>query len=70
MPREECVPEADFIDDLGASYLDIVELAMAMDENFDVTIGDDEIESVRTIQDLVDHIIDVLIEREEGKLDV
>jgi acyl carrier protein len=64
MPREECVPEADFIDDLGASDLDIVELVMAMEENFDIEIGDDKLQGVRTIQDLVDHIIDVLMERE------
>jgi acyl carrier protein len=66
MPREECVPEADFIDDLGANYLDIVELGMALEENFDIVIGDDELERLRTIQDLVDHIVDVLIQREEG----
>ena len=51
--RKECVPEADFIDDLGADSLDIVELVMAMEENFDIEISDDEIEKIRTIRDVL-----------------
>jgi len=41
--KEECVPEAAFIDDLGADSLDIVELIMAMEENFGIEITDDEL---------------------------
>jgi len=63
--REECVPEADFIDDLGADSLDIVELVMAMEENFDIEISDDELKRIRTIQDVIDYIVDSTIEREE-----
>ncbi len=54
--REECVPEAAFIDDLGADSLDIVELVMAMEENFGIEISDDELMKVRTVQDVVDFI--------------
>ena len=42
--REEVVPEASFIDDLGADSLDIVELVMAMEEEFDIEIPDDDAE--------------------------
>ena len=42
--REEIVPEASFIDDLGADSLDIVELVMAMEEEFDIEIPDDDAE--------------------------
>ena len=54
--REECVPEASFMDDLGADSLDIVELIMAMEENFGVEISDDELTKIRTIQEVVDFI--------------
>ena len=54
--REECVPEASFIDDLGADSLDLVELIMAMEENFNVEIMDDELEKLRTVQDAIDYI--------------
>jgi acyl carrier protein len=54
--KEECVPEAAFIDDLGADSLDIVELVMAMEENFGIEITDDELMKIRTIQDVIDFI--------------
>lgn len=54
--REECVPEASFVDDLGADSLDLVELIMAMEENFGIEISDDELGKIRTIQDVVDYI--------------
>ncbi len=54
--KEECVPEAAFIDDLGADSLDIVELIMAMEENFGIEITDDELMKVRTVQDVIDFI--------------
>jgi acyl carrier protein len=55
--KEECVPEASFIDDLGADSLDIVELIMAMEENFGIEIGDDELKKIRTIQDVINFIV-------------
>ena len=54
--KEECVPEASFIDDLGADSLDIVELIMEMEEAFGVEIADEELEKIRTVQDVVDFL--------------
>ncbi len=48
---EEVVPEASFIDDLGADSLDIVELVMALEEAFDIEIPDDDAEKIQTIGD-------------------
>jgi acyl carrier protein len=47
--RKEVVVEASFIDDLGADSLDIVELVMAMEEEFNVEISDEEAEKIQTI---------------------
>lgn len=58
--REEIVPEASFIDDLGADSLDIVELVMAMEETFDVEIPDDDAEKIQTIGDAVSYLKDRL----------
>ncbi len=52
------VPEASFIDDLGADSLDIVELVMALEEEFDLEIPDSDAEKVVTVQDVVDYIKD------------
>lgn len=46
---DEVVPEASFIDDLGADSLDIVELVMAMEESFDVEIPDEDAEKMMTV---------------------
>lgn len=54
--EEECVPDAAFIDDLGADSLDIVELIMAMEDNFGIDISDDDLVKIRTVQDIVDYI--------------
>lgn len=54
--REECVPEASFIDDLGADSLDLVELIMEMEENFGVQISDEELGKIRTIQDVIEYL--------------
>ena len=54
--KEECKPEASFIDDLGADSLDLVELIMAMEENFGIEIADSELEKIRTIQDAIDFL--------------
>ena len=48
--------EASFIDDLGADSLDIVELVMALEEEFDIEIQDAEAEKVVTVGDVVDYI--------------
>jgi acyl carrier protein len=58
--KEEMVPEASFIDDLGADSLDIVELVMAMEETFDIEIPDDDAEKIQTIGDAVAYLRDRL----------
>ena len=57
---EEAVPEASFIDDLGADSLDIVELVMAMEEEFDVEIPDEDAEKISTIGAAVKYLRDKL----------
>jgi len=54
--KEECLPEASFIDDLGADSLDLVELIMEMEENFGIQIADEELEKIRTIKDVIDFL--------------
>lgn len=51
-------PEASFIDDLGADSLDIVELIMALEEEFDLEIPDADAEKIVTINDVVEYIKD------------
>ena len=51
-------PDASFIDDLGADSLDIVELIMALEEEFDLEIPDADAEKVVTVSDVVDYIKD------------
>jgi len=50
--------ESSFIDDLGADSLDIVELIMALEEEFDIEIPDSDAEKVVTVGDVVDYIKD------------
>ena len=54
--KSEVVPEASFIDDLGADSLDIVELVMAMEEEFDIEIPDDDAEKIQTIGDAISYV--------------
>ncbi len=50
------VPQAKFIEDLGADSLDIVELVMAMEEAFDIDIPDEEAENIRTVANATDFV--------------
>jgi len=52
----EVVPEASFLDDLGADSLDRVELIMAFEENFDMGIPDNDAEKIVTVQDAIAYI--------------
>ena len=54
--RSEVTPEAVFIDDLGADSLDLVELIMAMEEEFNMEIADEDAEKLRTVQDVISFI--------------
>ncbi len=53
---EDVLPEASFIEDLGADSLDLVELVMALEEEFDAEIYDDDAEKITTVQAAVDFI--------------
>ena len=52
----EIHPESSFQDDLGADSLDLVELIMAMEEEFDVKIDDEAAQKIKTVQNAVDYI--------------
>ena len=53
---DEVTPEASFTDDLGADSLDIVELVMAFEEEFDIEIPDEDAESMRTLGDVEKYV--------------
>lgn len=53
---EEITSEASFIDDLGADSLDVVELVMAFEEEFEIEIPDEDAENIQTVQNAVDYI--------------
>jgi acyl carrier protein len=54
--KDKVVPNASFVDDLGADSLDLVELIMAMEEAFDIEIPDEDAEKIVTVQDAVDYV--------------
>ncbi|RME63919.1 MAG: acyl carrier protein [Nitrospirae bacterium] len=52
----QVTPEASFVEDLGADSLDTVELVMAFEEAFGVSIPDEDAEKIRTVQDAINYI--------------
>lgn len=54
--EEDVVPAATFVDDLGADSLDQVELIMAMEEEFDLSISDEDAETITTVQNAIDYV--------------
>lgn len=54
--EEDVVPEASFIEDLNADSLDLVELIMTLEEEFDIKISDEDAENIRTVQDASDYL--------------
>ena len=54
--EDEIKPESSFIEDLGADSLDIVELVMAMEEEFEVEIPDEEAENIKTVGDAINYV--------------
>jgi len=54
--EKDVVPGASFVDDLGADSLDQVELIMAMEEEFDISISDEEAEKITTVRDAIEYV--------------
>ena len=54
--EEEVTPEASFVEDLGADSLDTVELVMALEEEFETEIPDDEAEKITTVKEAMDYV--------------
>ncbi len=54
--KDALVPEANLLDDLGADSLDVVELVMALEEEYGIEVPDEDAENIRTIQDIVSYI--------------
>jgi len=53
---DEVIPEASFVDDLGADSLDLVELVMVLEEEFGKEIPDEDAEKIQTVQDAINYI--------------
>ena len=54
--EDEVTPQASFVDDLGADSLDTVELVMALEEEFETEIPDEDAEKITTVQQAIDYI--------------
>ncbi len=54
--KEKVVPSASFVDDLGADSLDLVELVMAMEEEYGLEIADEDAEKMQTVQDAINYV--------------
>jgi acyl carrier protein len=54
--KDEVVPDASFTDDLGADSLDLVELVMALEEEFEIEVSDEDAEKIRKVKDVFDYI--------------
>ena len=55
--EEQVTPEASFLEDLGADSLDTVEVVMALEEEFETEIPDEEAEKITTVKEAVDYIL-------------
>ena len=60
VPKEDITPDTKFVDDLGADSLDIFQIIMGIEEEFDIEINNDDAEKIVTVQDAVDQIKIVL----------
>ena len=62
--QEEVIPDASFIDDLGADSLDTVELVMALEEEFGTEIPDEDAEKITTVGDAIKYIEEKTVTKE------
>ncbi len=53
---QEVQPESSILDDLGADSLDVVELVMALEEEFDIEVPDEDVEAIRTVKDVESYV--------------
>ena len=58
--KDDVTAEASVIDDLGADSLDVVELVMALEEEFDLEIPDEEAEKIKSVQNIFDYMASAL----------
>ena len=63
VPEEKVVPEARFAEDLEADSLDLVELVMALEERFDISVPEDDLEGIATVGDAVELVLGKLAAR-------
>lgn len=56
IPEDQVKMESSFVEDLGADSLDIVELVMAMEDEFQIEIPDKDAEQIKTVQDAINYI--------------
>lgn len=54
--EEKVTPESSIVDDLGADSLDVVDLVMSLEEEFDIEIPDEDVENIKTVGDMVKYI--------------
>jgi acyl carrier protein len=54
--EDEVTPQASIVDDLGADSLDVVEIIMGLEEEFDVEIPDEDAEKITTVQQIIDYV--------------
>jgi acyl carrier protein len=64
--KDQVKPETSFIEDIGADSLDIVELVMELEEEFDIQIPDDQAEKIKTVGEAVEHIKKAVREKGRG----
>ncbi len=67
VPLEKVVPSASFVKDLGADSLDLVELVMALEEEYGLEIPDTDAEKIQTVQDAVRYVEDRLSQRQSAR---
>lgn len=56
LPAEKIAPESDVVKDLGADSLDVVELLISLEDDYGISIPEEDIVNVKTVQDIVDMI--------------